>query len=250
MKATQPRPAGWSLEWSYFALVMAAWCFTPLLRRLIDWHNGFFNPVQIASTIPFLATLPLALVALRPERLARIPSALKVLACVWVATFAYGLMLAVLFGNLAAGVYETIQYLVPMLAGLWLAIGVYLPLSTTLPIFCGGAIRGTVNHLKKKRGETAGREGEEDLEKGNLFATGLVAGGSLMGVLFAFLNIPEKVKELIGRLSAEKFLVGAMGQTGYYILGVIFFAIMGLALYRTGMSKEETVNSDFESKRF
>jgi len=121
MKATQPRPAGWSLEWSYFALVMAAWCFTPLLRRLIDWHNGFFNPVQIASTIPFLATLPLALVALRPERLARIPSALKVLACVWVATFAYGLMLAVLFGNLAAGVYETIQYLVPMLAGLWLA---------------------------------------------------------------------------------------------------------------------------------
>jgi OPT family oligopeptide transporter len=121
------------------------------------------------------------------------------------------------------------------------AIGVYLPLSTTLPIFAGGAIRGAVNHIKKKRGVQAGREGEEDLEKGNLFATGLVAGGSLMGVLFAFLNIPEKVKELIGKLSAEKFLTGNLGQGGYYLLGVAFFAVMGFALYRTGVSKEENV---------
>ena len=121
------------------------------------------------------------------------------------------------------------------------AIGVYLPLSTTLPIFAGGAIRGAVNHIKKKRGVQAGREGEEDLEKGNLFATGLVAGGSLMGVLFAFLNIPEKVKVLIGKLSAEKFLTGNLGQGGYYLLGVAFFAVMGFALYRTGVSKEESV---------
>ena len=42
-------------------------------------------------------------------------------ACVWVATFGYGLMLSVLKGNIAAGVYESVQYLVPMLAGLWLA---------------------------------------------------------------------------------------------------------------------------------
>ena len=121
------------------------------------------------------------------------------------------------------------------------AIGGYLPLSTTLPIFAGGAIRGVVNHIKKRRGAQAGREGEEDLEKGNLFATGLVAGGSLMGVLFAFLNIPEKAKELIGKLSAEKFLTGNLGQGGYYLLGVAFFAAMGFALFRTGISKEENI---------
>jgi len=171
------------------------------------------------------------------------------------ATLMATLVKGILSGNLdwnyvLAGAFLALVMELCGVRALSFAIGVYLPLSTTLPIFCGGAIRGAVNHLKKKRGETAGREGEEDLEKGNLFATGLVAGGSLMGVLFAFLNIPEKVKELIGRLSAEKFLVGAMGQTGYYILGVIFFAIMGLALYRTGMSKEDNVNSDFESKRF
>jgi OPT family oligopeptide transporter len=118
------------------------------------------------------------------------------------------------------------------------AIGVYLPLSTTLPIFIGGAIRGLVNWVKKKRGDVA-KEGEEDLEKGNLFATGLVAGGSLMGVLFAFLNIPEKAKELIGKVDLGKYLTAGLGETGYYLLGVAFFAMMGYALYRTGTSKEK-----------
>lgn len=45
------------------------------------------------------------------------------------------------------------------------AIGIYLPLSTTLPIFIGGAIRGIVDGKKKK--EKASEE-EEDLRKGNL----------------------------------------------------------------------------------
>jgi putative OPT family oligopeptide transporter len=121
------------------------------------------------------------------------------------------------------------------------AIGVYLPLSTTLPIFIGGAIRGLVNQIRKKRGEAGGKEGEEDLERGNLFATGLVAGGSLMGVLFAFLNIPEKAKEIIGKLSLEKMLTGGLGQAGYYLLGVACFGIMGYALFRTGISKEKPV---------
>jgi OPT family oligopeptide transporter len=117
------------------------------------------------------------------------------------------------------------------------AIGVYLPLSTTLPIFIGGAIRGTVEALKKRRGITH-REGEEDLEKGNLFATGLVAGGALMGVVFAFLNIPESVANYLKKLSVEHSLTQALGGTGYYILGVAFFALMGWMLYRAGMKKD------------
>jgi hypothetical protein len=59
-----------------------------------------------------------------------------------------------------------------------------------------------------------------------------------MLVLFAFLNIPEKVKHFIGGLSLEKTLTGALGEGGYYFLGVIAFAIMGYMLYRTGKSRE------------
>ncbi|HEY0678803.1 MAG TPA: oligopeptide transporter, OPT family [Chitinophagaceae bacterium] len=117
------------------------------------------------------------------------------------------------------------------------AIGVYLPLSTTLPIYIGGAIRAMVEAAKKRRGFIP-REGEEDLEKGSLFATGLVAGGALMGVLFAFLNIPEAIANQLGRLSAEHSIVNSIGTLGYYILGVAFFAFMGWMLYRTGVKKD------------
>jgi len=120
------------------------------------------------------------------------------------------------------------------------AIGVYLPLSTTLPIFIGGSIRGMVDRRKKRKGIIA-KEGEEDLERGNLFATGLVAGGALMGVIFAFLNIPDKVVDFLKKVSMENALTGSLGQTGYYLLGVVFFALMGYALYRAAIAKEQTL---------
>jgi putative inorganic carbon (HCO3(-)) transporter len=111
----------WSREWLYFVLVMAGWCFSPFVRRLIDWHNGFFNPIQIASLIPFLLTIPLAFVCFRPERMARLTPALKAFAWVWLATFGYGMLVALGVGNTSAGMYELVQYLVPMLIGIWLA---------------------------------------------------------------------------------------------------------------------------------
>ncbi len=118
------------------------------------------------------------------------------------------------------------------------AIGVYLPLSTTLPIFLGGVIRGVVDSVKKRRGEAVA-EGGEDLERGNLFATGLVAGGALMGVIFAFLHIPATVVTFLERLSVENAMKAGLGETGYYLLGVVFFAIMGWLLYRAGVTKSK-----------
>ncbi|MBS1603321.1 MAG: OPT/YSL family transporter, partial [Bacteroidetes bacterium] len=171
------------------------------------------------------------------------------------ATLMATLVKGILSGNLdwnfvLAGAFLALVMELCGVRALSFAIGVYLPLSTTLPIFCGGAIRGVVNQIKKRRGDAAGKEGEEDLEKGNLFATGLVAGGSLMGVLFAFLSASQGAKTFLARLDAGEFLTRNLGQAGYYILGVIFFAIMGYALYRTGMSREDDVNYDFESRRF
>ena len=122
------------------------------------------------------------------------------------------------------------------------AIGVYLPLSTTLPIFLGGVIRGVVDSVKKRRGETVA-EGGEDLERGNLFATGLVAGGALMGVIFAFLHIPAAVVSFLEKLSVENAMKAGLGETGYYLLGVVFFAIMGWLLYRAGVSKSKPLTN-------
>jgi putative OPT family oligopeptide transporter len=120
------------------------------------------------------------------------------------------------------------------------AVGLYLPLSTTLPIFLGGAVRGLVDLKKKKSGDAVNAE-EEDLGKGNLFATGLVAGGALAGVIIAFLSAFETTNAAIGILNLEHTLSAALSEQGYYLLGAAFFLLMGFVLYRTGIRKTETL---------
>ena len=116
------------------------------------------------------------------------------------------------------------------------AIGIYLPLSTTLPIFIGGAIRGVVEWRQKKKNIQVPAD-EEDLGKGNLFATGLVAGGALAGVLVAILSSIPSVSSTLGKVSSEHSLTGALGHEGYKWLGVAFFALMGYVLYKIAAKK-------------
>ena len=118
------------------------------------------------------------------------------------------------------------------------AVGVYLPLSTTLPIFIGGAIRGLVDKVKAKH-LTQLKDGEEDLQTGNLFATGLVAGGSLMGVIFAFLSVNEAIANSMEKISLQSWLIKILSENGYYLLGAFLFGLMGWMLYKTAMKKAE-----------
>jgi len=115
------------------------------------------------------------------------------------------------------------------------AVGAYLPLSTTLPIFCGGALRGIVDWRKKRKREIAG---EDDLSKGNLFATGLVAGGALAGVIVALLIAgSESIAKKLEIVNLQNYLSGIFGAGWYQVIGVMFFAAMALILYRTAMKK-------------
>ncbi len=119
------------------------------------------------------------------------------------------------------------------------AVGAYLPLSTTLPIFAGGAIRGLVDWRKKKKGEQAA---EDDLGRGNLFATGLVAGGALAGVAVALLTAgSQTMAEKLQLVNFEKSLEDSLGVGIYQLVGVIFFAVMGAMLYRIAMKKDESI---------
>jgi uncharacterized oligopeptide transporter (OPT) family protein len=120
------------------------------------------------------------------------------------------------------------------------AIGIYLPLSTTFPIFVGGAIRGFVNWRNKRKNIVLTAE-EEDLGKGNLFATGLVAGGALAGVIVAILSVNDKVNRRLENISAEPGLTQSLGNEGYKWLGVAFFAVMGLILYRVAVSRRKAI---------
>jgi putative OPT family oligopeptide transporter len=116
------------------------------------------------------------------------------------------------------------------------AIGIYLPLSTTLPIFAGGAIRGLVDWRNKRKNIKLSAE-EEDLGKGSLFATGLVAGGAVAGVVVAILTSIPAVDNFLKKLSAESGLTNAIGEGGYKWLGVAFFFLMGFTLYRIAIKR-------------
>jgi len=116
------------------------------------------------------------------------------------------------------------------------AVGAYLPLSTTLPIAIGGAIKGLVD-LKKKKENISTTPEDEELGKGSLFATGLVAGGAVAGVIIAFVSGSEGGERFLKAVSMEAGIEHAIGTYGYFILGVAFFAGMGWMLYKTALKK-------------
>ena len=71
------------------------------------------------------------------------------------------------------------------------AVGVYLPLSSSAPIFIGGMVRWFVDRRRNKTAEFANATAEErtaagDRSPGVLLASGYIAGGALAGILIAF----------------------------------------------------------------
>jgi hypothetical protein len=59
------------------------------------------------------------------------------------------------------------------------AVGAYLPIGTTLPIFAGGVVRWLVDSMAKRGGEA---ETESEISPGSLFASGLIAAGGIVGL--------------------------------------------------------------------
>jgi OPT family oligopeptide transporter len=115
------------------------------------------------------------------------------------------------------------------------AVGAYLPLSTTLPIFAGGLVKKVVEIRKEKKGEA---KEDEELGNGSLYATGLVAGGALAGVLVAILSVNDNVANALQKVNAEHRLTSIFGANGFQLLGFGFFVLMGVILYRIAMKKQ------------
>lgn len=84
------------------------------------------------------------------------------------------------WGLVLVGVFIAVTLELCGIHSLSFAVGAYLPVATTAPIFIGGVVRWWV---ERKTGESS----ESDLSSGTLFSSGLIAGGSLAGILFAVL---------------------------------------------------------------
>jgi len=78
------------------------------------------------------------------------------------------------------------------IASLPFAVGVYLPLSTTVPIYIGGLVRWMVDKIMARRLAHHDLTEEElaaeaDRGPGVLLASGYIAGGAIAGIAIAFM---------------------------------------------------------------
>ena len=84
------------------------------------------------------------------------------------------------WGLVLLGVFTSMLMEIIGVPALAFAVGMYLPLESTTPVFLGGLVRKLVDW---KRGSAA----ESDAGPGVLYSSGLVAGGSILGLLASFL---------------------------------------------------------------
>ncbi|MFZ6645348.1 OPT family oligopeptide transporter [Undibacterium sp. TJN25] len=143
----------------------------------------------------------------------------------------------VLFGVMIALVLEMAG--IPSLA---FAVGVYLPLSSSAPLFVGGMIRWLVDrrnnklehnkHLNEEEKQAAG-----DRSSGVLLASGYIAGGALAGIVIAFTaGILTNFDKAIGDWSTKSnpFFEGSSSDA----LSLIPYALIILALYWVAREKK------------
>jgi len=103
----------------------------------------------------------------------------------------------------------------PVLA---VAVGLYLPISLSVPVFIGGL----VSYYTKERVKN-------DSKRGLLFASGLITGEALMGILVA---VPIFI-------TANKNWWPSVG--GFKWLGIVLFALVAVWLYFTAKKKETKI---------
>jgi len=111
------------------------------------------------------------------------------------------------------------------------AVGAYLPLSTSSPIFIGGLVKLIVDKVKNNGEE------ESDIGPGALFSSGLIAGGALTGILIAILvGTDYDGKPIADYLNSG--LAGTMGAFGD-IISLILFLGLAVVLLAFALSKNK-----------
>jgi hypothetical protein len=87
------------------------------------------------------------------------------------------------WGLVLIGAFLSILMQLAGVPALAFAVGVYLPLSVSMPVFVGGLARLAVDRLKRSAAE------ESDSSPAVLLASGYIAGGSIAGILVAMSQV-------------------------------------------------------------
>jgi uncharacterized oligopeptide transporter (OPT) family protein len=124
------------------------------------------------------------------------------------------------WGFVLLGVFTSILMEIVGVPALAFAVGIYLPLETTTPVFLGGLARRLVDWRR-------GSEAESEAGSGVLYSSGLVAGGSIVGLLAVALAA-EELQWLAAR-------VGFATPPLHASVGFLAFLVLCYWIYRSGL---------------
>jgi putative OPT family oligopeptide transporter len=132
------------------------------------------------------------------------------------------------WGLILIGAFMAIAMEILGLPSLPVAVGIYLPISTSATMFMGGAVRWLVER-KLTPEERAGPEA--DSGPGVLFSSGLIAGGAIMGVALAALSVwyLGAGATVADKISLAK-VVGAVGENGLVAM-IMYVVLVSVPLY-------------------
>jgi uncharacterized oligopeptide transporter (OPT) family protein len=140
------------------------------------------------------------------------------------------------WGLVLIGVFLTLAIEIMGLQSLPIAVGVYLPISTSSAMFAGGAVRWLVERRARSAAQSIA---EVESGPGVLFSSGLIAGGALAGVAIAGVAAALVRRADAAQVPAADYLahvVGLQGALGgaaandFVALGA--FALLAFGLYR------------------
>ena len=113
------------------------------------------------------------------------------------------------------------------------AVGVYLPISTSSAMFAGGVVRWLIERRAQARQQSIA---EVESGPGVLFASGLIAGGAICGIVLAAI---AGVLGSADALAEKAPLFHALGGlAGSNLLAFGLFAALGVLLYRIGLRNQ------------
>jgi putative OPT family oligopeptide transporter len=131
------------------------------------------------------------------------------------------------WGLVLVGVFISVALELCGIRSLSFAVGSYLPIATTAPIFAGGLVRA---YVERK----TGTQEESEVGAGTLFSSGLIAGGSLCGILFAVLVGTGHIE---GPQSLGNLVPFLHTGTSGYIAGALLFLALAIVLGRAAQRK-------------
>jgi putative OPT family oligopeptide transporter len=120
------------------------------------------------------------------------------------------------------------------------AVGVYLPLSSSTPIFAGGLVRYVADRWGRRESTGPVSDTESDRSNGVLLSTGYIAGGAIAGVLIAFLSFSETIPK---RLAVWQYRRHALEQPAS-----LKDASQSLAKRRLGLEGAKELNKTQEQE--